>query len=67
MDLSPRRRWPTYLHLGLSIALMAALNFQEWPSRERPQRVFSRGFVMICVLVVVLELILLNQLFGHPV
>ncbi|WP_313047684.1 hypothetical protein [Pseudomonas soli] len=66
MDLSPRRRWPTCLLVGLIIALMGALNIQDWPSLERPRRVFSRGFVMFCVLVVIMELILLNQFFGQP-
>ncbi|MEE1888508.1 hypothetical protein [Pseudomonas carassii] len=65
MDLSPRRRWPAQLLTWLIMAIMFALNIQHWPSFEQPRRVFSRGFVMFCVLVAVLELIILNQLFGH--
>ncbi|BCJ05571.1 hypothetical protein PRtIB026_A46300 [Pseudomonas sp. RtIB026] len=66
MDLSPRRRWPTQLLTWLIVAIMVALNIQELPSFERPRRVFTRGFVMFCVLVVIMELMFLNQFFGHP-
>lgn len=34
-------------------------------SLGRPRRVFSRRFVMLCGVVVVLELVILNQLFGQ--
>ncbi|MFT0867221.1 hypothetical protein [Pseudomonas sp. CAM1A] len=66
MDLSPRRRWPTQLLTWLIVVVMIALNIQEWPSFERPRRVFTRGFVMFCVLVVIMELMFLNQFFGRP-
>lgn len=31
---------------------------------EKPRRVFTRGFVAFCVMVAVLELIVLNHLYG---
>ncbi|QXH49006.1 hypothetical protein KSS93_23335 [Pseudomonas xanthosomatis] len=66
MDFTPQRRWPRQLLVWLLILLAVALNFnpQDLPSFERPRRVFTRGFVMVCVVVVVIELILLNQLYS---
>lgn len=38
--------------------------FEYWPTYERPRRVFSRRFVVFCILVAIVELIILNALFG---
>jgi hypothetical protein len=34
-------------------------------SSNHPRRVFSPGFIMLCTLVVVFELLLLQHLYGH--
>ena len=36
-------------------------NFQPY---QKPRRVFTRGFVAFCVMVVVLELMALNHFYG---
>ncbi|AHF67879.1 hypothetical protein PCH70_27260 [Pseudomonas cichorii JBC1] len=42
-----------------------ALNiFANWPTYERPRRVFTRGFVIFCIVTAVAELLILNELFG---
>ncbi|MFK3773557.1 hypothetical protein [Pseudomonas sp. NPDC089406] len=65
MDFTPQRRWPRQLLMWLLIllALVFDFNLQDLPSSERPRRVFTRGFVVVCVVVVVIELILLNQFY----
>ncbi len=37
----------------------------NYQSYEKPRRVFTRGFVAFCVMVVVLELMTLNHLYGQ--
>jgi len=49
--------------LLILLALVFDFNLQDLPSNERPRRVFTRGFVVVCVVVVVIELILLNQFY----
>jgi len=38
-------------------------NYQPY---EKPRRVFTRGFVAFCVMVVVLELMTLSHFYGQP-
>ncbi|WP_194790215.1 hypothetical protein [Pseudomonas sp. UFMG81] len=64
MDLSLRRQWPRQLLAWFVLLLMLIFNIQQLPSFERPRRVFTRGFVMFCVFVVVFELLLLNHYYG---
>ncbi len=36
-------------------------------SGQKPRRVFTRGFVVTCVFVAIIELFILNQIYsGHP-
>lgn len=46
--------------------LLSALNsFQT--SGQKPRRVFTRGFVVTCVFVAIIELFLLNHIYsGRP-
>lgn len=38
--------------------------FDYQPFYEKPRRVFTRGFVVFCVVVAVLELMTLNYFYG---
>ncbi len=47
----------------LSDLLGGLANLQPY---EKPRRVFTRGFVAFCVMVVVLELMTLSHFYGQP-
>ncbi|TWD52541.1 hypothetical protein [Pseudomonas sp. SJZ131] len=44
------------------LGALSALSIYE--PYQKPRRVFTRGFVMFCVLVAVVELIALNHFYG---
>jgi len=36
----------------------------DLPQYQKPRRVFTRGFVMFCVMVAVFELLMLNHIYS---
>lgn len=46
------------------VFLIAVLSCADF-TYEKPRRVFTRGFVMFCIAVAVIELLLLNNLYQR--
>lgn len=46
----------------LAVLIQVLLVQTDWPTLERPRRVFTRGFVATCLMVAVIEWMVLSAL-----